>query len=104
MVAPSATLDQVTSSEPLAAGEDDDGIAAAALSTADSPTTGTTGTTGTSARAVLDGEEQRDYDVGRVLALSDGVFAIAMTLLVLSLRVPDDVTPATLGDALRNDG
>jgi uncharacterized membrane protein len=89
----------VTSSESLAAGEDDDGIAAAAISAADSPTPGAT-----RARGVLDGEEQRDYDVGRVLALSDGVFAIAMTLLVLSLRVPDDVTPATLGDALRNDG
>jgi uncharacterized membrane protein len=29
-----------------------------------------------------------DYDVGRLLALSDGVFAIAMTLLVLDLPVP----------------
>jgi uncharacterized membrane protein len=29
-----------------------------------------------------------DYDVGRFLALSDGVFAIAMTLLVLGLPVP----------------
>jgi uncharacterized membrane protein len=30
----------------------------------------------------------RGYDVGRVLALSDGIFAIAMTLLVLSIPVP----------------
>jgi len=29
-----------------------------------------------------------DYEVGRFLALSDGVFAIAMTLLVLGLPVP----------------
>jgi uncharacterized membrane protein len=28
------------------------------------------------------------YDVGRVLALSDGIFAIAMTLLVLSIPIP----------------
>src|SRR5438105_426474 len=31
---------------------------------------------------------QHEYDVGRVLALSDGVFAIAMTLLVLGIPVP----------------
>jgi uncharacterized membrane protein len=29
------------------------------------------------------------YSVGRVLALSDGVFAIAMTLLVLNIAVPE---------------
>jgi uncharacterized membrane protein len=30
-------------------------------------------------------------DLGRLLALSDGVFAIAMTLLVLDIRIPDEV-------------
>ncbi|MGF7233340.1 MAG: TMEM175 family protein, partial [Frankia sp.] len=30
-----------------------------------------------------------DNAVGRLFALSDGVFAIAMTLLALDLRVPD---------------
>ena len=32
--------------------------------------------------------DRDDYEVGRLLALSDGVFAIAMTLLVLGLPVP----------------
>lgn len=33
--------------------------------------------------------EEDDAGLGRVLALSDGVFAIAMTLLALDLRIPD---------------
>jgi uncharacterized membrane protein len=37
-----------------------------------------------------------EMDAGRVLALSDGVFAIAATLLVLDLRVPEGVEPADL--------
>jgi uncharacterized membrane protein len=32
---------------------------------------------------------QSTFDAGRVSALSDGVFAIAMTLLVLTLKLPD---------------
>lgn len=32
-----------------------------------------------------------EVDLGRLLALSDGVFAIAMTLLVLDIRIPDEV-------------
>src|SRR5882724_1284553 len=39
-------------------------------------------------------------DTGRVLALSDGVFAIAATLLVLDLRVPDGLDPAGLSRTL----
>ena len=47
------------------------------------------------------GEEDAGYGVGRLLTLSDGVFAIALTLLVLSLRV-DVTTPASeLGSAIR---
>lgn len=38
-----------------------------------------------------------DNSIGRLLALSDGVFAIAMTLLALDLRVPD------LGEHPSND-
>lgn len=44
-----------------------------------------------------------DNSLGRLLALSDGVFAIAMTLLALDLRVPElpePVTNAALLDAL----
>jgi len=35
------------------------------------------------------GDEIEDNSLGRLLALSDGVFAIAMTLLALDLRLPD---------------
>jgi uncharacterized membrane protein len=46
---------------------------------------------------IAEGDEQSDsggysedgYGVGRVLTLSDGVFAIAMTLLVLSIPTPE---------------
>jgi uncharacterized membrane protein len=33
--------------------------------------------------------KQRTFDAGRAGALSDGVFAIAMTLLVLDLKLPE---------------
>lgn len=40
----------------------------------------------------------------RIEALSDGVFAIAMTLLILDLKVPVDIAPGQLGAALRAHG
>ena len=42
--------------------------------------------------------KQSTFDAGRVSALSDGVFAIAMTLLVLALKLPD-LGPGLGGDA-----
>jgi uncharacterized membrane protein len=40
--------------------------------------------------------DHAEYDVSRLLALSDGVFAIAMTLLVLDLPVPQLPHPSNL--------
>jgi hypothetical protein len=40
------------------------------------------------------------FDTGRLLARSDGVYAISLTLLVLSLEIPADVSGATLRGAL----
>jgi hypothetical protein len=44
---------------------------------------------------------ERAHDVSRVLAMSDGVFAIIVTLLVLKIHVPDLHSGETLGRALR---
>jgi uncharacterized membrane protein len=41
-----------------------------------------------------------EMDTGRVLALSDGVFAIAATLLVLDLRLPEGFDPKELPNKL----
>lgn len=45
---------------------------------------------------------QDEYEIGRLLAFSDGVFAIAITLLVLGIPVPDLQNPsnAVLTEAL----
>jgi uncharacterized membrane protein len=51
---------------------------------------------------VSEDDEGLSYSQARVLALSDGVFAISLTLLVFSLRVPTGVTDAGLPDALRD--
>jgi uncharacterized membrane protein len=48
--------------------------------------------------AVEDDDSGHD---GRVLALSDGVFAIAATLLALDIRVPEGLNTSGLHDALR---
>jgi uncharacterized membrane protein len=48
--------------------------------------------------------EERGQDnekvLGRLLAFSDGVFAFAITLLILDVRLPADISKAGLGSAL----
>jgi TMEM175 potassium channel family protein len=48
------------------------------------------------------GETKTEYDLDRTIGFSDGVMAIAITLMVLDLEVPslDDPSPTALFDAL----
>jgi uncharacterized membrane protein len=48
------------------------------------------------------GERGQDNEkvLGRILAFSDGVFAFAITLLILDVRLPADILKANLGSAL----
>ena len=45
-------------------------------------------------------DEAAEEGIGRILALSDGVFAIAITLLVLEIAVPATTSDAGLSKAL----
>jgi uncharacterized membrane protein len=47
-----------------------------------------------------EGDEAAEEGIGRILALSDGVFAIAMTLLILEIAVPAATSDAGLPKAL----
>jgi uncharacterized membrane protein len=47
------------------------------------------------------GEAERTYSKHRVEALSDGIFAIAMTLLVLNLKPPTDFAPGHIWRAVQ---
>ena len=47
-------------------------------------------------------DEAADEGISRILALSDGVFAIALTLLILDIAVPATTSDDELGKALLN--
>src|SRR5258708_24745966 len=46
---------------------------------------------------------QQAYGLGRILALSDGVFAFSLTLLVVSLSVPTAASNSTLASQLADE-
>jgi len=45
-------------------------------------------------------DEAGQEGIGRILALSDGVFAIAATLLILDIAIPATTSDDGLGEAL----
>lgn len=54
----------------------------------------------TEERPVREGDEVADEGLGRLLALADGVFAIALTLLVIEIALPEGTSDSRLGAAL----
>jgi uncharacterized membrane protein len=47
-----------------------------------------------------DGSEDNEKTLGRILAFSDGVFAFAITLLIIDIRLPAGISRDNLGSAL----
>ena len=51
-----------------------------------------------------DTRQRRQGDPDRVVAFTDGVFAIIITILVLDIRIPEDLSSRSLGDAIDDVG
>ena len=51
-----------------------------------------------------DARRRRQGNPGRVVAFTDGVFAIIITILVLDIRVPSDLSEQSLREALNETG